>query len=41
MQNLSVGNINNIETIVNTYGDMLYRICYVILKSESDSEDYQ
>ena len=39
MQNLSAGNINNIETIVNTYGDMLYRICYVILKSESDAED--
>ena len=39
MQNLSVGNINNIETIVNTYGDMLYRICYVILKSESDAEE--
>ncbi|MBR2404853.1 MAG: RNA polymerase sigma factor [Clostridia bacterium] len=39
MQNLSAGNINNIETIVNTYGDMLYRICYVILKSEGDAED--
>ena len=39
MQNLSAGNINNIETIVNTYGDTLYRICYVILKSESDAED--
>jgi len=39
MQILSAGNINNIETIVNTYGDMLYRICYVILKSESDAED--
>jgi len=39
MQNLSTDNINNIETIVNTYGDMLYRICYVILKSESDAED--
>ena len=39
MQNLSAGNINNIETIFNTYGDMLYRISYVILKSESDAED--
>lgn len=39
MQSLSADNINNIELIVNTYGDMLYRLCYVILKSESDAED--
>lgn len=36
MQNLSA---DNIEWIVNTYGDMLYRICLVILKNESDAED--
>ena len=39
MQSLSADNIENIELIVNTYGDMLYRLCYVILKSESDTED--
>lgn len=39
MQNLSADNIENIESIVSKYGDMLYRICYIILKSESDAED--
>lgn len=39
MENLSAGNTENIESIVNTYADMLYRICYVILKSKSDAED--
>lgn len=36
MQNLSA---ENIENLVHTYGDVLYRLCYVILKSESDAED--
>ncbi len=36
MQNLSA---DNIENLVHTYGDVLYRLCYVILKSESDAED--
>lgn len=36
MQNLSA---DNIENMVHTYGDVLYRLCYVILKSESDAED--
>ncbi len=39
MQNLSTDNLQNIESIVHTYGDMLYRICYVILKNESEAED--
>ncbi len=39
MQNLSADNTENIESVINTYGDMLYRLCYVILKSESDAED--
>lgn len=36
MQNLSA---DNIENLVHTYGDVLYRLCYVILQSESDAED--
>ena len=39
MQDLSAGKIQSIESIVNTYGDMIYRLCYVILKNESDAED--
>lgn len=36
MQNLQN---NNVEEIVEKYGDMLYRICYVLLKNSSDAED--
>lgn len=36
MKNISA---DNIEWIVNTYGDTLYRICLVILKNEGDAED--
>lgn len=39
MQNLSADTIESIESIVHTYGDMLYRLCYVMLKNESDAED--
>ncbi len=39
MQNLSADNSESIEFIVNTYGDILYRICYILLKNESDAED--
>ncbi len=39
MHNLSADNIGSIEAIVNTYGNILYRLCYVILKNESDAED--
>ncbi len=28
-----------VEEIVNTYGDMLYRLCFIMLKNESDAED--
>ena len=36
MQNLQN---NNVEVIVEKYGDILYRICYVLLKNSSDAED--
>lgn len=39
MKNLSADNEKNVEFIVNTYGDFLYRICYILLKNESDAED--
>lgn len=39
MQNLSADNSESVEFIVNTYGDFLYRICYILLKNESDAED--
>ena len=30
---------DEIEIIINKYGDMLYRICILMLKNESDAED--
>lgn len=30
---------DDIETIINRYGDMLYRICILMLKNESDAQD--
>lgn len=35
----SVRPADDIETIVNRYGDMLYRLCILMLKNESDAED--
>lgn len=29
----------DIETIIGRYGDMLYRVCVIMLKNESDAED--
>ena len=31
--------MHDIETVLNRYGDMLYRICILMLKNESDAED--
>ena len=31
--------MKNIETVLDQYGDMLYRICLLTLKNESDAED--
>ncbi len=39
MKDLSADNTESVEFIVHTYGDMLYRLCYVILKNQSDAED--
>lgn len=39
MQDLSVNCTGEIEPIVNTYANMLYRICFVMLKNASDAED--
>lgn len=39
MKQSSVRPTDDIETILNRYGDMLYRLCIVMLKNESDAED--
>ena len=39
MKNTSVWPADEIETIINKYGDMLYRLCVLMLKNESDAED--
>lgn len=39
MKNTSVWPADEIETIIRQYGDMLYRLCVLILKNESDAED--
>lgn len=40
MNNLSLRpNDEEIENIVNTYSDMLFRLCFTILKNNQDAED--
>jgi len=39
MKNSSVRPADDIETIIDRYGDMLYRLCILMLKNESDAED--
>lgn len=39
MNNSSVRPADDIERIIETYGNMLYRTCFVLLKNESDAED--
>ncbi len=39
MQNISADKNENVETIVYTYGDTLYRLCYIMLQNCSDAED--
>ena len=39
MKQTSVRPADDIETILNRYGDMLYRLCILMLKNESDAED--
>lgn len=31
--------MNDVEFVVEEYGDMLYRICFIQLRSEADAED--
>ena len=39
MQNSSAWPADGIENIVRTYGNTLYRLCFVMLGNESDAED--
>lgn len=39
MTNTSERPTDDIETTINKYGDMLYRLCVFMLKNESDAED--
>ena len=39
MKNPSELPADDIETIINKYGDMLYRLCVLMMKNESDAED--
>ena len=39
MGNTSERPADDVERIVNKYGDMLYRLCVLMLKNESDAED--
>ncbi|MEE0060833.1 MAG: sigma factor [Acutalibacteraceae bacterium] len=39
MKKTSVRSVDDIEAIINKYGDMLYRLCFIMLKNQSDAED--
>ena len=39
MKNSSAWPTDDIESVIEQYGDMLYRLCLIILRSESDAED--
>lgn len=39
MKKTSARPADDIETIIERYGDLLYRLCILMLKSESDAED--
>lgn len=39
MKNSSARPADDIEAVINKYGDMLYRLCILMLKNESDAED--
>lgn len=39
MKDTSVWPADDIEIIMSQYGDMLYRVCVLMLKNESDAED--
>ena len=39
MRNTSEWPDDDIETLISQYGDMLFRLCLIMLKNESDAED--
>ena len=39
MENSSIRPIDDVESVVNIYGNMLFRICCIMLGSEADAED--
>ena len=39
MRNTSEWPADDIETLIANYGDMLFRLCLIMLKNESDAED--
>ena len=39
MRNTSEWPADDIETLISQYGDMLFRLCLIMLKNESDAED--
>lgn len=39
MENTSVRPADDVETVVHIYGNMLFRICYIMLGNETDAED--
>ena len=39
MNNPSVRPAEDVETVIERYGNMLYRLCILMLKNESDAED--
>ena len=39
MQKTSDWPADDVETLIAQYGDMLFRLCLIMLKNESDAED--
>ena len=39
MRNTSEWPADDIETLIANYGDMLFGLCLIMLKNESDAED--
>ena len=39
MRNISQCPADDVETLIANYGDMLFRLCVIMLKNESDAED--
>ncbi len=39
MEHISERTVEDIEAVINKYGNMLYRMCVLMLKNESDAED--